>query len=164
MLSRQALATRSLPLTSLSRSTSRALATTSRLRVRTDINVLDPGLNGSYPNPPAIKRQFRDPHAKYWDQQERRNYGEPIHEDNDVLNIFSTEAYTWTKPGWGAVLFTTFIASVVGLAAVVWVTYPEKPSVPREFDLVEELGGKEALLVSGVDGRYAYGMRPLTQM
>jgi NADH dehydrogenase (ubiquinone) 1 beta subcomplex subunit 8 len=154
MLSRQALATRSLPLRSLSKSTTRTLATTSRLQVRTDINVLDPLLNGGYPNPPAVKRQFRDPYGKYWDQQERRNYGEPIHEDNDVLGIFTTEKYTWTTPGWGAVLFATFIGSVLGLATVVGMTYPDKPSVAREFDLVEELGGKEALIVSDLSELY----------
>ena len=78
--------------------TTRTFSASATHQVRTDINVLDPGLNGGYPNPPAIKRQFRDPHAKYWDQQERRNYGEPIHEDNDVLGVFTTEKYTWTKP------------------------------------------------------------------
>lgn len=148
MLSRQALAARSLSRTTLSRTAARSLASTSRLQVRTDINVLDPGLNGGYPNPPPVKRQFRDPHAKYWDQQERRNYGEPIHEDNDVLGMFTTEAYTWTTPGWGAVLFATFIASVVGLAVVVNATKPDKPAVAREFDLTEELGGEAAMLVS----------------
>ena len=94
MLSRHALkASRTLPRTSV-----RALSTTPQLHARTDINVLDPGLNGGYPNPPAIKRQFRDPFGEYWDQQERRNYGEPIHEDNDVLGVFTTEKYTWTTP------------------------------------------------------------------
>lgn len=142
MLSRQALrATRSLPL-------ARTFTYTSALAARTDINVLDPGLNGGYPNPPAIKRQFRDPHAKYWDQQERRNYGEPIHEDNDVLGVFTTEKYTWVKPGKGAVFFGMFIVSVVALSTLVGMTYPDKPAVAREFDLNAELGGKEALLVS----------------
>jgi NADH dehydrogenase (ubiquinone) 1 beta subcomplex subunit 8 len=148
MLSRQALATRSIPRILPKPTTTRNLATTSYLQARTDVNVLDPGLNGGYPNPPAIKRQFRDPHGKYWDQQERRNYGEPIHEDNDVLGIFTTEAYTWTKPGKGAVMFATFIASVFGLATVVGWVYPDKPAVAREFDLMAELGGKEALIVS----------------
>jgi NADH dehydrogenase (ubiquinone) 1 beta subcomplex subunit 8 len=145
MLSQRALATtRSLPLRTLSRS----LSTTPQRHVRTDINVLDPGLNGNYPNPPAIKRQFRDPHGKYWDQQERRNYGEPIHEDNDVLGVFTTEKYTWTTPGKGAVMFASFIVSVVVLSKVIGQLYPDKPAVAREFDLDTELGGKEALQVS----------------
>lgn len=42
-----------------------------------------------------------------WDPQERRNYGEPVHEDNDILGIFSPEEYTHVKPGWGAVLLVS---------------------------------------------------------
>lgn len=145
MLSRRAAtASRSL----LQHSQTRALSSTPIALARTDINVLDPGLNGGYPNPPAIKRQFRDPHAKYWDQQERRNYGEPIHEDNDVLGVFTTEKYTWTTPGKGAVMFAAFVASVFALGKVVGLSYPDKPSVAREFDLTEELGGEKALQVS----------------
>lgn len=46
---------------------------------------MDPMQNGNYPDPSktsalALKRQFRDPHAEWWDPQERRNYGEPVHE------------------------------------------------------------------------------------
>lgn len=45
----------------------------------------DPNMNGNYPDPSKtsalpLKRQFRDPHAEWWDPQERRNYGEPVHE------------------------------------------------------------------------------------
>lgn len=46
---------------------------------------MDPMQNGNYPDPSKtsalpLKRQFRDPHAEWWDPQERRNYGEPVHE------------------------------------------------------------------------------------
>ena len=51
-----------------------------------------------------MKRQFRDPYADWWDPQERRNYGEAVHEDNDVLGVFSPEAYTHFSTGWGGVL------------------------------------------------------------
>jgi len=64
--------------------------------------------------------------------------------------MFTTEKYTWTKPGWGAVLFGTFIGGVLALCGVVSLTYPDKPSVARTFDLEAELGGKEALLVGHV--------------
>lgn len=40
---------------------------------------------------------------KRWDKQERRNYGETVHEDNDILGIFTPEEYTHVTPGWGAV-------------------------------------------------------------
>lgn len=74
-----------------------------------DLSGDDPNMNGNYPDPSLtsalpIKRQFRDPYAGWWDPQERRNYGEPVHEDNDVLGIFSPEAYTHYTPGFGGVL------------------------------------------------------------
>lgn len=61
-----------------------------------------------------------------WDPQERRNYGETVHEDNDILGIFSTEEYTHFKPGWGAVLLGTFVASVGVLCGVVYRYYPDR--------------------------------------
>jgi hypothetical protein len=111
--------------------------------------------NGGYVNPPAIKRAFRDPYGDWWDKQERRNFGEPVHEDNDTLGIFSTEPYTHFKPGHGAVLLGTFIASVFVLMGVVRQYYPDKPAVPRTFPggLDRELGGAGAVPVS--HGLYA---------
>ncbi|KAI0889667.1 uncharacterized protein GGS22DRAFT_2448 [Annulohypoxylon maeteangense] len=106
----------------------------------------DPGQNGGYINPPAIKRQFRDPHGDWWDKQERRNYGEPVHEDNDLLGIFSPYEYTWISPGKGLLQVGAFIATVVGVCWVVGRLYPDKPSYPREFEggLDRELGGAGA--------------------
>jgi len=101
-------------------------------------------------NPPPEKRQFRDPYADWWDKQERRNYGEPVHEDNDILGVFSTEEYTHFTSGKGFFLLGCFIATVGGLCYVVGVTYPDKPSAPRTFEggLETELGGPTAVRVS----------------
>ncbi|KAI4726291.1 hypothetical protein E4T49_05914 [Aureobasidium sp. EXF-10728] len=112
-----------------------------------EMSVEDPGMNGGYVNPPAIKRAFRDPYGDWWDKQERRNFGEPVHEDNDTLGLFSTEPYTHFKPGHGAVLLGTFIASVFVLMGVVRQYYPDKPAVPRTFPggLDRELGGAGAV-------------------
>ena len=74
--------------------------------------------NGNYPDPNLtsalpIKRQLRDPYADWWDPQERRNYGEVVHEDNDILGIISPEAYTHFTPGWGGVLVVRFHCPVL---------------------------------------------------
>ncbi|KAI0022977.1 hypothetical protein F4780DRAFT_121461 [Xylariomycetidae sp. FL0641] len=107
----------------------------------------DPGMNGGYINPPRIKRQFRDPHADWWDKQERRNFGEPVHEDHDILGMFSTHEYTWISPGKGALQFGAFVLTTLGLCWVVAQVYPDKPSFPREFEggLERELGGPGAM-------------------
>ncbi|KAH7052324.1 hypothetical protein B0J12DRAFT_70521 [Macrophomina phaseolina] len=107
----------------------------------------DPDMNGGYANPPPVKRQFRDPYGDWWDKQERRNYGEPLHEDNDVLAIFSPEEYTHFKPNWGWVLFGAFWTTFGSFCAVTYYLRPDKPSAPRTFPdgLEKELGGPGAL-------------------
>ncbi len=110
--------------------------------------------NGGYLNPPPIKRALRDPYADWWDKQERRNFGEPVHEDNDTLAIFSTHPYTHATPGKAGASLGAFVVTVLGLCAVVYQLYPDKPSAPRTFGdgLEVELGGRGALLVNGIGG------------
>lgn len=110
----------------------------------------DSGQNGGYINPPPVKRQFRDPHGDWWDKQERRNYGEPVHEDNDILGMFSPEEYTHVKPGTAMYQIGWFVAAVLGLCGTVAMLYPDKASAPREFEggLEKELGGPGAVRVS----------------
>jgi NADH dehydrogenase (ubiquinone) 1 beta subcomplex subunit 8 len=110
----------------------------------------DPLQNGGYINPPMEKRGKRDPYGDYWDKQERRNYGEPCHEDHDILGVLSLHDYDHFTPGWGGVLFGTFVAAVFGLCGVVSMYYPDKKSAPKTYPdgLEVELGGKGALLVS----------------
>lgn len=97
-----------------------------------------------------MKRQFRDPHGDWWDKQERRNYGEPVHEDNDIMGMFSVYEYTYTTPGKAIFQIGCFVATVFGLSGLVMLSYPDKPSVPREFEggLEKELGGPLAVRVS----------------
>jgi NADH dehydrogenase (ubiquinone) 1 beta subcomplex subunit 8 len=106
--------------------------------------------NGNYPNPPAIKRQFRDPNGQWWDKQERRNFGEPIHEDNDILGVFSPEQYTHVTSKKAFLSLGTFVAGFLGFCGLVSMYYPDKPSTPRTFPdgLEKELGGPEAVPVS----------------
>ena len=111
--------------------------------------------NGGYPNPPPQKRQFRDPYGDWWDKQERRNFGEPVHEDHDVLGVFSLYEYTHFTSRRAFFLMGCFITSIFGLCGVVSMSYPDKPSAPRTFEggLDRELGGKGALLVSSRGSR-----------
>jgi NADH dehydrogenase (ubiquinone) 1 beta subcomplex subunit 8 len=108
--------------------------------------------NGGYINPPLEKRSNRDPYGDWWDKQERRNYGEPVHEDNDILGALSLHDYDHFTPGWGAVLLGTFVATVLGLCGVVSLVYPDKISVPKSYEggLEAELGGPKAVRVSSL--------------
>ncbi|KAE9984583.1 hypothetical protein BLS_001958 [Venturia inaequalis] len=143
MLPRRVLAARPLTKALTPTSINRPFSLTSRLRATVDPDIVDPGQNGGYINPPPQKRALRDPHGDWWDKQERRNYGEPVHEDNDTLGLFTTEVYTWTTPGHGIKLQGAFVVALLTLLGAVYVTVPEKPSVPRTFPdgLEKELGG-----------------------
>lgn len=102
-------------------------------------------------NPPADKRQFRDPYKGWFDPQERRAFGEPVHEDNDVLGVFGVEAYTHYPPGKAALCLGTAIAAFVGMCATIGYFFvPESPVPPKEFpgDLEKELGGPNTVSVS----------------
>ncbi|KAL8713216.1 MAG: hypothetical protein Q9220_002737 [cf. Caloplaca sp. 1 TL-2023] len=112
-----------------------------------------PPQNGGYTNPPPQKRQFRDPYGDWWDKQERRNFGEPVHEDQDILGMFSPHEYTHFTAGKGFFLLGCFAATVLGLCGVVRVYYPDRPSAPRTFPggLDRELGGEGVLLAPSDD-------------
>lgn len=150
MLSRRLLTARPLTRTLLTPTTARAFTVTPFRPAAAEVD-LDPNQNGGYINPPAIKKQHRDPHSSWWDDQERRNYGEPIHEDNDVMGIFATEDYTHFRAPRAWLLMGVFQAVFWGVAGVIYVYYPDKPAVPRTFQdgLETELGGPGGKTVSG---------------
>lgn len=100
-------------------------------------------------NPPAISRQKRDPYGDWWDKQERRNYGEPLHEDNDILGVFAPENYDfYTSPQ----IFALWGCAISVFAAcwyTVYLYYPDRPAVDRGFEggLDRELGGRGTMIV-----------------
>jgi len=111
----------------------------------------DPGMNDGYSltQPLPIKRQFRNPYEKWWDPQERRNFGEPVHEDEDQLGILTPYEYTAATPRKAFFLVGCAISALFGIAFTVSQIYPDKPAVPREFPdngLEKALGGKGTLL------------------
>lgn len=96
-----------------------------------------------------MKRSFRDPYGGWWDAQEKRNFGEPVHEDNEVLGVFSPEQYTHVSARKGFFQLGAFVVTFLGLCGVVSMYYPDKPSVPKTYvdGLEKELGGANAVPV-----------------
>ncbi|KAI6108073.1 Ndufb8, NADH dehydrogenase 19kDa subunit [Pisolithus sp. B1] len=91
----------------------------------------DPQLAG-YPELPWVSNQSL-PARGWWDQQERRNFGDPVHEYDEVLSMWGPD-YSASS---GFVAF--------GLLCK-YALVPERPTVPREYPysgLVRELGGLE---------------------
>ena len=106
--------------------------------------------NGGYINPPRVSRQHRDPYGDWWDKQERRNYGEPVHEDNDILGMFAPEEYNFYTIPQCFALVGTAVATFLAFWGVVYIYYPDRPTVDRGYEggLDRELGGRGALIVS----------------
>lgn len=111
-------------------------------------------MNGGYQNPPPIVRQHRDPYADWWDKQERRNFGEPVHEDNDILGMFTPEDYNFYTSPQCFGLIGCFVAVFVGFLGVVRMNYPDRVAVDRGYEggLDRELGGEGAVLARVEDG------------
>ncbi|XP_057312752.1 NADH dehydrogenase [ubiquinone] 1 beta subcomplex subunit 8, mitochondrial-like [Hydractinia symbiolongicarpus] len=104
---------------------------------------------GDYPNYQEWSYQNRDPNLKYWDQQERRHFGEPLHVNHDALNVWMPDDMTNHKYSHGEMALHLGIALSL-LGAVVW--YSEyvydapsrNPAVPKPYpynNLYLELGG-----------------------
>jgi len=73
-----------------------------------------------------------------------------VHEDEDIMGIFTPYEYTHIAPGKAFLQLTMFIGAVFGLCGIVYQFYPDKPAVPRTFydnGLERSLGGSGALLV-----------------
>ncbi|GAB1196125.1 hypothetical protein APSETT444_005391 [Aspergillus pseudonomiae] len=144
MLSQRFL-TRRLPQVAVRYNNPRAFFSQSRILAAAELD--DPLQNGNYQNPPRVKRAFRDPHGDWWDKQERRNFGEPVHEENEILGVFSPEQYTHVTSRKGFFHLGVFVATFLGFCGIVSFYYPDKPSVPRTYPegLEKELGGPNAV-------------------
>lgn len=73
-----------------------------------------------------------------------------MHEDNEILGVFSPEVYTHFTPGKALLSLGCFVAGFLGLCGAVNIFYSGKPFAPRTFPdgLEKELGGPHALPVS----------------
>ncbi|KAF9401576.1 hypothetical protein BGZ94_005170 [Podila epigama] len=89
---------------------------------------------GSYPNLPMYNQQWRDanPSAGYWDRQDRRNFGETVPEEDEVLNIWSPDV--WAFPaGLGVKRLLTAAAVFLGFGYLVNETQPEPHFTRRNY-------------------------------
>ncbi|KAG0245893.1 hypothetical protein B0O80DRAFT_438109 [Mortierella sp. GBAus27b] len=99
---------------------------------------------GTYPNMPMYNQQWRDGNASggYWDRQDRRNYGETVSEEDELLNIWSPDV--WAFPAaLGVKRLVAAAAAFLGFAYVVNATQPEPHFTRRNYPhdgLLEELG------------------------
>jgi len=104
---------------------------------------------GDYPNYAEFSYQHRDPNLKYWDQQDRRNFGEPLHLNDDILNMWMPDDPTNFKYTPYEMVFHLSLA-LGSLAFVIWYSecvydaQSKSPVVPKPYpynNLYLEMGG-----------------------
>ncbi|ORX36631.1 hypothetical protein BD324DRAFT_626623 [Kockovaella imperatae] len=102
---------------------------------------IDPQLQG-YPQLPYVFTQER-PAKGWWDRQNRRNFGEVLHEENDMLGIFGPD-----KPAVSSLRATLQILTATACVALIGYIgtkiMPERSAVPRQYPyngLEKEYGG-----------------------
>ncbi|KAN0061351.1 hypothetical protein ACQY0O_006198 [Thecaphora frezii] len=120
----------------------RAFSSSSRLAQQSSEK--DPQL-GDYPELPAISLQTRKYSPNWWDPQEKRNFGETLHEQDDVLGVWAPDVHA--VPAASALRqFLMAVGVVVLFGSTVYATTPQKPALPRTYPrdgLAAELGGSQ---------------------
>ncbi|KAG8726767.1 hypothetical protein FRC12_023101 [Ceratobasidium sp. 428] len=104
---------------------------------------IDPQL-GEYPQLPAISAQRRPPKG-WWNEQERRNFGEAIPEQQEVLGFWSPDVFNMPREK-ALKQFGIAVVIFIGFTLAVKASVPERPAAPRSYPyggLVKELGGLE---------------------
>ncbi|KAH8086904.1 hypothetical protein HD553DRAFT_282789 [Filobasidium floriforme] len=101
----------------------------------------DPQLDG-YPELPYVSLQRRVPKG-WWDNQERRNFGETLHEQEDSLSMWSPDAHPMPA-SWALTQMIMAFTTMAGFGYLVYLTKMESPAAKRSYPyngLEAELGG-----------------------
>ncbi|KAK0532810.1 hypothetical protein OC834_002458 [Tilletia horrida] len=102
----------------------------------------DPQL-GDYPDLPPISLQRRRWSPNWWDGQEKRNFGETLHEQHDALSVWAPDAAP-IPPSQALFQFTLAGLAISAFCGLVYLTKFERVSVPRTYPrggLQAEMGG-----------------------
>ncbi|GMM38855.1 hypothetical protein DASC09_061940 [Saccharomycopsis crataegensis] len=91
-------------------------------------------LLGGYPPIQTDLYFNRDPYKKYDDQQNRRNFDEPLDPEDDMKNMWSPDYYQPVSDLTALKYNGIFFGSLITIGTVLYFFfYPEKPAVPRNY-------------------------------
>ncbi|KIP07623.1 hypothetical protein PHLGIDRAFT_39654, partial [Phlebiopsis gigantea 11061_1 CR5-6] len=103
----------------------------------------DPQLAG-YPELPYVSKQRRS--AFGWDDpQMRRNFGETLHEQEEIVSMWGPDAPVVPPPR-ALRNFVTAFSTFGAFFAFLYYVHPEMPAIRRDYPydgLAKELGGLE---------------------
>lgn len=90
---------------------------------------------GDYPNPKPVLSQEKDAYVKYDDQQNRRNFNDPVNFDDDYYDMWSPDYFQpvsdKTALKHNGIFFSLFFG--FGAAIYYFQLNPEKPAMPRSY-------------------------------
>ncbi|RCH85944.1 hypothetical protein CU098_009835, partial [Rhizopus stolonifer] len=86
--------------------------------------VQDPQI-GDYPNLPRNSLQARGPYG-WWDPQDKRNFGEPLHEEDEIMSVWAPDLHNYS-PHKAAAQLALFAGVFASVAGIVYNFYPESP-------------------------------------
>ncbi|KAG5520179.1 hypothetical protein PMAC_001256 [Pneumocystis sp. 'macacae'] len=89
---------------------------------------------GDYPsNIPFVSRQTRTPYdSSYFDITERRKFGEPLHEQDEILTMFSPDVHSHISPSKAFFHLLTFGFVVATFCSITYILRPKPFVMPRE--------------------------------
>lgn len=94
-----------------------------------------------------VPPQHRDPYEKYDDQQNRVNFGEPIHPYHDYMDMWAPDHVQTVSDGTATRSLLTFFGALGLFAYGIYAldVWPDKPAMPRAYvdGLYKDLGGRE---------------------
>ncbi|KAL1926412.1 hypothetical protein VTP01DRAFT_5741 [Rhizomucor pusillus] len=105
--------------------------------------VKDPQI-GDYPNLPRWSAQERGPYG-WWDPQDKRNFGETVHEEDELMGVWAPDLHTYS-PYKALAQLGLFAGVITAFSYFVYNTYPERPAEKRTYPyngLKAELGSRE---------------------
>ncbi|KAA1129309.1 hypothetical protein PGTUg99_026183 [Puccinia graminis f. sp. tritici] len=91
----------------------------------------DPQLDGlGYPRVESLSRQWRNPYAKWDDPQERCNFNEPLHAEEEMMGIWAPDVHRISVPSALINLAVAFTGLGVILVSAAYMA-PSSPVVSR---------------------------------
>ncbi|KAH9813735.1 hypothetical protein DFH28DRAFT_1096251 [Melampsora americana] len=110
------------------------------------LDQIDPQLDGlHYPRIQSDSRQWRNPYAQWDDPQERCNFDEPLHAEEEMMGIWAPDVHR-ISPSHALLNLSIAFSVLAGIMSISSSLAPSSPVVPREFPydgLCKELGGED---------------------
>jgi hypothetical protein len=114
--------------------TKRLVAARPLVAARFQSSLASNGTADDYPKVEPDLYYNRDPDLPWDDPQNRRNIGQTLHPDDDILNLWSPHYYDAVKDSTAVKWQLIFFAGLAGFSGLMYLFfYPERKAIPRTY-------------------------------